>query len=99
MTLPVTLKRPYLAICDDFIKFQKHLASIPSASLSGALNGDNVCQHSDHMPWHKGPTLLGYLKKVNPTTAEPPFFAFPVQWVNRPTSSFRGYCGTIACAP
>ena len=90
-------EKAYLAICDDFIKFSETLGFHTICIPLSALNGDNVCQHSDHMPWHKGPTLLGYLKKVNPTTAEPPFFAFPVQWVNRPTSSFRGYCGTIAC--
>jgi bifunctional enzyme CysN/CysC len=49
------------------------------------------------MPWFKGGTLLNELEK-----AEPPSHAlarpsrFPVQYVNRPDASFRGYAGTIS---
>jgi bifunctional enzyme CysN/CysC len=62
-----------------------------------ARHGDNVMERSDRTPWYKGPALLTYLENVdvegNRAAAE---FRLPVQWVNRPDSSFRGYAGTIA---
>ena len=61
-----------------------------------ALQGDNVIRRSQLTSWYTGPTLLGYLETVEPgsTQLDHPF-RFPVQWVNRPDSSFRGYCGTV----
>jgi bifunctional enzyme CysN/CysC len=61
-----------------------------------ALHGDNVTKASDAMPWYRGPTLIEHLDSVEISsgTAEKPF-RMPVQWVNRPNSQFRGYCGTI----
>lgn len=69
--------------------------SITPIPLS-ALNGDNVIKRSQHTNWYNGPTLLGYLETVD--SGEPQLdhpFRFPVQWVNRPDASFRGYSGTI----
>lgn len=61
-----------------------------------ALKGDNVTQLSINTPWYTGPTLMGYLETVaaKPQGSDP--FIFPVQWVNRPDSSFRGLSGNIA---
>ena len=61
-----------------------------------ALNGDNVTRNSTHMPWYQGATLLSFLEdvEVEREDLEAPF-RMPVQWVNRPDSDFRGYCGTI----
>ena len=62
-----------------------------------ALNGDNVVNRSDSMPWYHGETLMNILELVelredqNVTD-----FRFPVQYVNRPNLDFRGYCGTVA---
>jgi bifunctional enzyme CysN/CysC len=66
-----------------------------------ALHGDNVVEHSDKMPWYKGPPLLHHLENV--------FIAsdrnlidvrFPVQWVIRPMTNdhhdYRGYAGQVA---
>jgi bifunctional enzyme CysN/CysC len=62
-----------------------------------ARHGDNVIERSAQMPWYRGPTFLEYLEDVTVEDgdARKPF-RFPVQWVNRPDHSFRGYAGTIA---
>jgi sulfate adenylyltransferase large subunit len=62
-----------------------------------ARNGENLVNPSQHIPWHDGPTLLEYLETVE--IGEDPQRAglrLPVQYVNRPDSTFRGYCGLIA---
>ena len=50
------------------------------------------------MPWHHGPTLLEYLEavEVDAERMQDAPFRLPVQWVNRPSSDFRGFAGTIA---
>jgi sulfate adenylyltransferase subunit 1 len=65
-----------------------------------ALNGDNIVEKSEKMPWYKGDTLLHHLEKVevssdiNLTDAR-----FQVQYVIRPMSEeyhdYRGYAGKI----
>jgi bifunctional enzyme CysN/CysC len=69
------------------------VAAIPMS----AVYGDNVLQHGDHMPWYTGATLLEHLETV-PVPDERPGRAFrlAVQWVNRPHSGFRGFCGQVA---
>src|SRR5437660_59255 len=63
-----------------------------------ALKGDNVIAKSAHMPWHRGPTLMGYLESVaiDEERLQKAPFRLPVQWVNRPHHDFRGFAGTIA---
>ncbi|MFP6681437.1 MAG: sulfate adenylyltransferase subunit CysN [Gammaproteobacteria bacterium] len=78
----------------DFAQ-QLNFASITPIPLS-ALRSDNVIQRSTHTHWYSGPTLLGFLETVDvqkPETTKP--FRFPVQWVNRPNSDFRGFSGTV----
>ena len=62
-----------------------------------ALNGDNVTERGTQSGWYSGPTLLDHLETVE---VAPPggneSFRMPVQYVNRPSSGFRGYCGRIA---
>jgi len=62
-----------------------------------ALNGDNICVISGEMEWYSGPTLLSLLETIDAgkNNADAPF-RLPVQWVNRPSRNFRGYCGNIA---
>ena len=65
--------------------------------LSGK-NGDNVSERSALMPWFEGPTLLEHLDTVpldEAAEAGKPL-RLPVQWVNRPDQSFRGFAGQIA---
>jgi bifunctional enzyme CysN/CysC len=58
--------------------------------------GDNVVQSSSNTPWYRGPTLLDCLEKIDVTGKISELgFRFPVQWVNRPSSEFRGYAGTV----
>ena len=62
-----------------------------------ALDGDNVVNPSENMPWFTGQPLMEALNSVeisndhNLTDAR-----FPVQYVNRPNLDFRGFCGTVA---
>jgi bifunctional enzyme CysN/CysC len=61
------------------------------------VRGDNVVDRSAAMPWYAGPTLLETLEELEVDTdaaARAPF-CMPVQWVNRPDSSFRGFAGLI----
>jgi sulfate adenylyltransferase subunit 1 len=65
-----------------------------------ALNGDNVVEKSENMPWYQGKTLLDHLETlevsddINLTDAR-----FQVQYVIRPHTEehhdYRGYAGTI----
>ena len=51
-----------------------------------ALNGDNVVERSQAMPWYEGPALLELLEQVE-VAYDHPFdrpARFPVQWVIRP---------------
>jgi sulfate adenylyltransferase subunit 1 len=62
-----------------------------------ALLGDNVVNSSNKMNWYSGSTLMNLLENTQiyrDKNLED--FRFPVQFVNRPDLSFRGYCGTIA---
>jgi bifunctional enzyme CysN/CysC len=71
------------------------LEDIVAIPLS-ALRGDNVIESGEHMPWYRGPTLLAHLDSVPATQQSPTLpFRMPVQWVNRPNQSFRGYAGLI----
>jgi bifunctional enzyme CysN/CysC len=62
-----------------------------------ALDGDNVVNRSESMPWFTGLPLMETLNTV--TIASDRNFEdarFPVQYVNRPNLDFRGFCGTVA---
>jgi bifunctional enzyme CysN/CysC len=62
-----------------------------------ALDGDNVVNRSDNMPWFTGLPLMEALNSVK--IANDHNFddaRFPVQYVNRPNLDFRGFCGTVA---
>ena len=84
-------------IVDAFSEFAQHLDfdSITPIPLC-ALNGANVIERSRDTGWYAGPTLLGFLEtvEVRQSQLQHPF-RFPVQWVNRPSSGFRGYAGTV----
>tara|TARA_R110002096_G_scaffold117210_3_gene253881 strand:+ start:18029 stop:19270 length:1242 start_codon:yes stop_codon:yes gene_type:complete len=66
-----------------------------------ALNGDNVVNASENMPWYKGGTLLYRLENVHIGSDHNHIDCrFPVQYVIRPQMDeyhdFRGYAGRIA---
>jgi bifunctional enzyme CysN/CysC len=62
-----------------------------------ALHGENVLHPSERMDWFQGTTLMGYLEtvEVDQQRAQHGLFRMPVQWVNRASSEFRGFAGTI----
>jgi bifunctional enzyme CysN/CysC len=66
-----------------------------------ALNGDNVVDRSEKMPWYEGPPLLYHLEHVHIASDRNLIdVRFPVQWVIRPPSSsvvdYRAYAGQVA---
>lgn len=87
----------YDRIVADYRDFAAQLAfqSITEIPMS-ALQGDNVVERSAKTPWYTGPTLIGFLETVDAHESkdEAPF-RLPVQWVNRPDRTFRGFSGTV----
>jgi sulfate adenylyltransferase subunit 1 len=84
----------------EFASRLDNVADITPIPLS-ALNGDNVVEKSDKMPWFKGSSLLYHLETVyTGGTANHVDARFPVQWIIRPLSQehhdFRGYAGRVA---
>jgi bifunctional enzyme CysN/CysC len=84
-------------IKEAFEQFAKPLGfeSISAIPLS-ALRGDIITQRSAHTPWYGGPTLMAYLETVAIPTPGSEKWVFPVQSVNRPNSTFRGFSGSVA---
>ncbi|MCW5733791.1 MAG: sulfate adenylyltransferase subunit CysN [Enhydrobacter sp.] len=90
-------QKVFTAYTDKYIEFAKQLGitSVQCIPIS-ALRGDNVVVPSAQMPWYHGPALLPYLETVDLASKEASgALRLPVQWVNRPNPSFRGYAGTI----
>lgn len=91
----------YDQIITDFHNLAK---AFPFKDISfvpiSALQGDNVVDKSEHMPWYKGEALLHILenvevqKHINLEEAR-----FPVQYVIRPQTEelpdYRGYAGKV----
>lgn len=69
----------------------RHVTPIPLS----ALEGDNIVTRSKAMDWYRGSTLLAHLETVEIGSGPSRPFRFPVQWVNRPSSDFRGFSGRI----
>ena len=62
------------------------------------LGGDNIGEKSERTPWYSGQSLLDHLDSVplDATSDAAKPFRLPVQWVNRPDQTFRGFAGQIA---
>jgi bifunctional enzyme CysN/CysC len=91
-------KAEFDRIAADYLAFAAGLGfdSILPIPISARF-GDNIATRSENTPWYSGPSLLDHLETIDvssETISRP--FRFPVQWVNRPHSDFRGYAGTIA---
>ncbi len=88
----------FKGIQDAFENFAKPLGfeGITAIPIS-ALKGDNITERSVNTPWYNGPTLMGFLETVSPSApVRKDTMVFPIQWVNRPHSDFRGFSGTLA---
>ena len=86
-----SIKARYHGVADEI-----GLAGFQAIPVS-ALTGENLTRRSGSAPWYAGPTLLACLETVDveePAVGQP--FRMPVQYVNRPDSDFRGYCGRVA---
>jgi len=88
----------YQAIKKDYREFTESLefSDVRFIPMS-ALNGDNVVEESENMPWYPGATMMKLLntmdvKEQNEFTE----LRFQVQYVNRPNLDFRGFAGTLA---
>ncbi len=91
-------EKRFVEIRDAFAAFAAPLNFTTVAAIPiSARHGDNVIKPSPRTPWYKGPALLSYLEAVDVEgRVGAKDFRLPVQWVNRPDASFRGYAGTIA---
>lgn len=92
----------YDKIVEDYKAFSSKLEvfDIQFVPIS-ALNGDNVVNRSESMPWYQGATLLHMLESVHIESDYNHIDSrFPVQYVVRPQSKehhdFRGYAGRVA---
>ncbi len=86
-------------IVDEYLAFAQRIGlQDVSAIPMSALLGDNMLQHSAHTPWYRGTTLMAWLETVEKDEARQRRspLRLPVQWVNRPDQSFRGFAGCIA---
>ncbi|PTM43393.1 GTP-binding protein [Bosea sp. 124] len=86
-------------ICDEY---RRATAGLGFAQISfipiSARDGDNVTSPSAAMGWYEGAALLALLETVSIDAGRDAEqgAVLPVQWVNRPHSEFRGYCGNLA---
>lgn len=88
----------YEEILSDYRQFSDRL-TIPDLHFIpiSALNGDNVVDRSENMPWFQGSTFMNFLETVNiGSDRNLQDFRFPVQLVLRPDLDFRGFAGTIS---
>ena len=85
-------------IVKDYTQFVEPLG-IPSVCCIplSALDGDNVVEKSERTPWYDGPSLLDFIENVEiDGDVDLHDFRFPIQYVLRPNSDFRGFSGKIA---
>ena len=87
-----SIKKEFLSIIKSFDLEGINIKFVPVCSL----DGDNIVQKSKKTPWYRDETIITILETINPKQPIGNNFRFPVQYINRPHSSFRGYCGTIA---
>jgi bifunctional enzyme CysN/CysC len=90
------------SVVADFKDFAAKL-EIPDITFIpiSALNGDNVVDRSERMPWYKGSPLLYHLEHVHVLSDRNlRDVRFPVQYVIRPMTDehhdYRGYAGQVA---
>ncbi len=61
-----------------------------------ALVGDNVFKKNTNISWYNEKSLIDELEEISLNVPlEEEIFSLPVQFVNRSSSDFRGYSGTI----
>src|SRR5260370_17351193 len=81
----------FMKLQDDFLALaaQLGIANVQCVPVS-ALEGDNIVDRGNRMPWYDGPTLLEHLETVSlPEKDSLQSFRFPVHAVIRPDPRFR----------
>ena len=88
----------FAAIREDYEAFVSRLRVEDLAFIPiSALRGDNVVEQSENMPWYRGASLMHLLENTHIAPGGGfDNFRLPVQRVNRPDASFRGYSGSVA---
>jgi bifunctional enzyme CysN/CysC len=92
----------YDEVVEDFSEFARRLDihDLRFVPVS-ALEGDNIVDPSQNMPWYHGPTVLELLEDIH-IGSDPNLIdvRFPVQYVIRPHRhdfpDYRGYAGKVA---
>ncbi len=88
--------RAFLRRLEDQLGGEHEVAFVPMS----ALQGDNVVGLSEATPWYAATGGRSLMTLLEETPIEDRLrlqhLRFPVQFVNRPDHSFRGYCGTVA---
>ncbi len=88
----------FLQLQEDFVALaaQLDIQNVLSVPIS-ALEGDNVVSPGSRTRWYQGPTLLERLETVPlRPAATADAVRFPIQYVIRPDSAFRGFAGQVA---
>src|SRR5438128_5269752 len=90
-------ERSFEEVATRFSGFAAGLGDLSIRAIPLAARfGDNVAARSPRMAWYRGPVLLDHLHSVGvPNHASRCPFRFPVHWVHRRTSAFRGHCGRV----
>ncbi len=88
-------------LVDEFSAFARKL-DVPDVTFIpiSALNGDNVVERSENMPWYKGSSLLYHMEHLHIASDRNLIDArFPVQYILRPYNDeyhdYRGLAGTV----
>lgn len=90
----------YTQILADYavVATQLNLKNVHYFPIS-ALEGDNVVDRSNKMPWYTGVSLLEHLEQVQVETEQTDVSRFQVQYVLRPQipelHDYRGYAGKV----
>jgi bifunctional enzyme CysN/CysC len=92
----------YNEVVEDFRSFARRLDihDLRFVPVS-ALQGDNIVEASENMPWYHGPTVLELLEDIHVGSDENLIdVRFPVQYVIRPHRhdfpDYRGYAGKVS---
>ena len=88
---------PFKIIAEQYQEITRTLSNFEITAIPiSALTGEGIVKPSKKMNWYLGPTIFEFLEQVDileETTSKP--FRLPVQWINRPNPSFRGFSGLI----
>ena len=90
-------EKKFKDIIDSFKNFAKEFNfNLQKFIPISALVGDNVFQKNSNITWYNEKSLIDVLEEISLNEAlEEEIFSLPVQFVNRSSSDFRGYSGTI----